>query len=122
MTIDPQPAAHGQPALPLADPSPVHRPFRDLRRLDEWRDQVVADTGLSHLATRVAVVLSHHVSRRHGYAYPSHDRLMDLLGCGRTALRAAIAQLRDRGHLSVQVLHGRGNANRYFPVIQPRSR
>lgn len=97
-----------------------HVPLRDLRLLDDWRDQLCRDRGLSKAAVCIGVRISHHVSRADGYAYPSTATLADGI-CARSTLQDAIRSLCERGHMSVAITRGRGRANRYFPIVHGSS-
>lgn len=78
-----------------------------------WLRQIARDPDLSPLGYRVAIEISQCVDRRKGYAHPSHGKLATDLDASRRGIQLALKQLRDRGHLDVEVSRGAGHANRY---------
>ncbi len=91
------------------------------RDLMAWQNQVVADRDLTLLAFHVAFVIGQHINRESRKAWPSQTRIGVILGVTERAVRTAVKQLQDQGHLSVCVRHGRGDSNQYQMILKNRN-
>jgi biotin operon repressor len=87
-----------------------------------WLDSVAADhRKVGALAARVGYWISHHVSRKEGCAWPSQPLLGRLVGVTERAVRNAIKELEEAGHIRVAAPNKKGGSNRYFLIQQPRN-
>jgi hypothetical protein len=78
-----------------------------------WIDQVACDRELPPSALRVAVVLASYANGSSGVAFPSIDRLAEILGIVPNCVRKAVRAMAAAGHLDVDVGGGRKACNTY---------
>ncbi|MGJ0426970.1 helix-turn-helix domain-containing protein [Methylocystis sp.] len=78
-----------------------------------WIDQVAFDRDLPPSAVRVAIVVASHVNASTGTAWPSIDRLAEILGVVPNCIRKSIKGLVQGGHLDMELGGGRNAPNRY---------
>src|SRR5262245_43667024 len=86
-----------------------------------WLDQVATDVQVSPLAFRLAYIVASYVNRKSGDAWPCQDTLAKALGIGARAVRKLATELVAHGHVQVTISRGRGNSNRYRPVVKNRN-
>jgi hypothetical protein len=110
----PQPVMRRGPHIP--EPIVAANRFR-------LRELVAYDPDLSHGAARLYFVLDEH-ARDGGKAWPSQNRLCDLMGCKARSIRLYLAELRNAGLVRTE-REKPGGPNRYFlphhrqPVTAP---
>jgi hypothetical protein len=86
-----------------------------------WLQRVALDLSLPPLAVRVACILTRYVNTRSFEAWPAQPTIANELGVTPRGVRAAVAELVAHGHLKVVVGGGRGNSNRYRPILKTRN-
>ncbi|MCA1533712.1 helix-turn-helix domain-containing protein [Bradyrhizobium sp. NBAIM03] len=81
----------------------------------DWLNRVLADVELSPNAFKVAFTIGQRFNRRHGgAAWPSLQTIAADTGVDEATAVRAVRQLRERGHLIVELgKRGRGHSNRY---------
>lgn len=82
-----------------------------------WLNQVGADSSLTPLCFRLAYALVTYVNRTTGDAWPSQPRLAGECHASDRAIRDALTQLRDAGHLEITGKGGRGKTSHFRPII-----
>jgi hypothetical protein len=80
-----------------------------------WIDQIASDKNLPPNATRVAVAIASHINGDTGAAWPSIDRLADILGLVANSVRKSIRAMVRGGHLAVEI--GGGSASNRYRLI-----
>lgn len=80
-----------------------------------WLDRVVIDATLPPNATRVAYAISAHVNARSGIAWPSVERLADLLELNPRSVRRCIGALVGGGYLAVEF--GGGSVSNKYSLL-----
>jgi hypothetical protein len=96
--------------------TPAIDPFN--RDRASWLRQVRRDNDLSAKAYRVASELAEHFNRIDRSAYPGVDLLAEKSGLGARQTQRLIGNLKQRGHLRIEVGGGRAQTNRYFWIIK----
>jgi hypothetical protein len=90
------------------------------RKRFQWLDQVASDSGISGSTCKLAIYIAcRFLNRKTNTAWPSQPALAELLGIRtREGVRRCVDQLVTGGHLTVEVSHGRGTANRYRIILK----
>jgi hypothetical protein len=85
-----------------------------------WLLQIASDPDLSRSTCKLAILIAcRFLNRKTQTAWPSQLVLAELLGIRtREGVRYCVNQLVDRGHLAVEVSHGRGTPNRYRIILK----
>jgi helix-turn-helix protein len=83
-----------------------------------WIDRLFRDRNVPHLACRVAMLISNHLNRTSGDAWPSQRQLAADIGVCRRTIQYALEALVETGHLAVQV--SRGDTNHYRPIFETK--
>jgi hypothetical protein len=92
------------------------------RNIFVWLDQIVCEKSLPSNGFAVAYVISQHLNRETGEAFPSTETIGDRSGLYPASVRAMVKALADAGHLAVEWgRKGRGHPNRYRMIIKPES-
>jgi hypothetical protein len=87
-----------------------------------WLKQVAADRSLPPRALHVALCIVLHLNRKTGDAWPSHDRIAEMLGLTPRATKRLVGQLSATGHLGLCRGGGRGHSNRYrLQMVTPET-
>ncbi|WP_374597966.1 hypothetical protein [Brevundimonas sp.] len=84
-----------------------------------WVEATLLHPDVKHFAARVGVLVAAHLSRKHGYAYPSIADMARQLGATETGVSGAIKQLVAAGRLRVVAptgAWGRTHHNRYYLI------
>lgn len=84
-----------------------------------WVEATLLHPEVKHFAARVGVLIAAHLSRQHGYAYPSIADLARQLGATENGVSGAVKQLVSAGRLRVVApsqAWGKGNHNRYYLI------
>ena len=84
----------------------------------DWHIQMAADLELSHRSFRVGVWIGKHLNNRTARSFVGYDRIAQDLGIARSTTAAAVAELRQRGHLEVESGGGRHVANEYRMILK----
>jgi hypothetical protein len=97
-------------------------------RREEWREQVCRDhnNSLSRLDLRIALEISFNLNAdpmdyRFGQCFCSLKTLTCTLSCRPESFLESADRLESFGHLKIYHGRGRGNPNRYEPVIRPQA-
>ena len=107
------PASCGLPAAPRGA-GPVQAMADDFTRdLFAWLNVALADRRIGPFAFQVAYVLSQHVNRETGEAWPSQDRIAERMGGSARGVRKALHELQAAGLVAVASGGGRHVVNRY---------
>lgn len=90
---------------------------------EQWRQQINHDPRLSKSELRVVLELSFCLNAdpdhpSFGKAFPSIELLAKRLKLSNRTIVAACIQLEMFGHVRIERGGGRGNSNRYVPIIQ----
>jgi hypothetical protein len=88
------------------------------RRRFDWLDQIVADREITAAGFQLAYVISAHINRATGEAFPSQETLADKINITVRGVRNLTDQLAERGHLQVAESRGRGHSIRYRMVVK----
>lgn len=88
-------------------------------RLD-WLDRIAQDPSISPGAFRLAYVISGHINRGTGEAWPGIDHLATVLKVNEKSVRRLIDELVAAGHLTKR-RGGDGRPNRYRMVLSDRT-
>src|SRR5690349_4635679 len=84
-----------------------------------WLDQIAADEGLPASAFKVAYVISKHINRTTGEAWPSSATIGSRCAMSKPNVVKMVASLKARGHLDVDPgKAGRGHSNHYRAVMK----
>jgi hypothetical protein len=110
-------------ALPFHANIPfIHRPASTERpamgdaftaRQFDWLNQVIADATLPAAAFKLAYVISRHINREKGYAWPGQASLAKSIGATVRTVRDLTDRLVAGGHLAVEPHCGRNQTNQY---------
>lgn len=79
----------------------------------EWLNQVAADASLPHSAFKLAYLISRHINRQSGKAWPSQATLAAAAGLTPRSVRDLTERLVNAGHLQVDTHRGRHQTNVY---------
>lgn len=79
----------------------------------DWLNQVIADGGLPPAAFKLAYIISRHINRDRGDAWPGQERLADAIGTTVRTVRDLTDRLVAGGHLAVEPHRGRHCTNLY---------
>jgi hypothetical protein len=90
------------------------------KQIFRWQQQVLADAELTPLASRVVMALCGFINSQSHDAWPSHATLAKAVHASRRGVQNALQQLEDRGHLQISINRGRGQSNRYRPLLAPK--
>lgn len=85
-------------------------------RLD-WIKQV-ALSGVSHIALRVAVIISTHINNKTGVTFIGLATIAEKTRASRRRVWVGVKELMDDGHLGIEKGRGRGNANVYRMILK----
>jgi hypothetical protein len=88
------------------------------RRRFEWLDQLVADREVTAAAFALGYVVSAHINRETGEAYPTQETLAGKVGLSVRSVRSLTDLLAARGHLQITESRGRGHSIRYRPIVK----
>jgi DNA-binding transcriptional regulator YhcF (GntR family) len=83
-----------------------------------WIELILIDQEITHLAFRVAVLISKYLNLTSGDAWPSQSRLAADLGVTTRGIQKALDALVAAGYLAVEVSKGRSLTNRYRPIFE----
>ena len=86
-------------------------------RQHAWIERITRDPQVSHLQVRIALLISFHLNKVTGDAWPSQGALADALGIHRRTVQLALDALVALGYLKVQIRRGRGRTNKYAAVF-----
>ena len=86
-----------------------------------WIERILIDQEITHLAFRVAVLISKYLNLTSGDAWPSQPRLAADLGVTTRGIQKALDALVAAGYLAVEVSKGRSLTNRYRPIFEPEN-
>ncbi len=81
----------------------------------EWLKQVASDGSLPPNATRVAIAIASHVNGKSGVAWPSAERIAEILSLNSRSVRRCIGALVGGGYLAVEV--GGGSASNRYSLL-----
>lgn len=84
-----------------------------------WLDRLSRDTDISHLQFRLAYLIGSHLNSATGDAWPSQEYLATALDVTIRAVQVNSQAIAERGYLRIEVGTGRGNTNRYAPILEP---
>jgi hypothetical protein len=87
------------------------------KQMLQWQQQVLADGELTPLVIKVAVAICKFINRESRDAWPSQATLAKAVHASRRGVQKALEQLEDRSHLRISVNRGRGQSNRYRPML-----
>lgn len=79
----------------------------------DWLNQVIADGDLPPAAFKLAYVISRHINRGSGDAWPGQERLAEAIGTTVRTVRDLTDRLVAGGHLAVEPHRGRHCTNLY---------
>jgi hypothetical protein len=84
-----------------------------------WLEQVALDPNLLASALRVVALLcARYLNSTSGTAWPSEPRMAADIGMTDRGIRKAISSLAEAGHLKIERGRGRGNTNKYAPIVK----
>lgn len=86
----------------------------------DWLDKIAANPDVGAPAFRVAYLIAGYLNRESGLAWPGENTLAKRLGVTGRAVRRAIAELKQRGHLSVR-RGGPGQTSRFQMITTDRT-
>ena len=84
---------------------------------EEWLRRLVLHHGIKGSVLRVAIVLSYHINRQTGVAFPGVRTIRKLTGLSLSTISNAVNWLGASGYLDIQRGRTRNATNRYAPMF-----
>jgi DNA-binding MarR family transcriptional regulator len=85
-----------------------------------WLDTIAQDSRITPGAFRLAFIISAHINRETGDAWPGLDRLAEAMGMNERSVRRLVDELVNAGHIAKQ-RGGDGRPNRYRMQVSDRT-
>src|ERR1700754_5153984 len=85
-----------------------------------WLEAMTRDQRVKHLPLRVMTLISFHLNADSGDAFVKQRTLADALGVTRRAVQLAVKAVEELGYVRIEVGTGRGDVNRYAPILEKK--